>query len=101
MMARFHRLLAAETPGEGARVQTLGPAGRAVVDEEGDYDKPHAVRVAAPAGTDGAVWSLALLQPRAGGLNIDDVNLWLDSALPPYLSAREDWALLFGKRKHP
>lgn len=98
---QFSVWLAAETPGEGARVQIIGPDGRTVVEEEGDYDKPQAVRAEAPAGTDGSAWSLALLQPRARGLNVDDVKLWLDSALPPYLSAREDWALLFGKRKHP
>jgi len=98
---QFSVWLVAATPREGARVQISGPDGRAVVEEEGDYDTPQRIRVQVPAGTDGEVWSLALLKPKTGGLNVDDVKLWLDAALPPYLSMRADWALMFGKRRHP
>lgn len=97
----FSIWLAADTPREGARIEISGPDGRSIVEEEGDYDKPQRVRVGVPAGGDGKVWSLSLRKPKAAGLNVDDVTLWLDAALPPYLSTREDWALAFGKRKHP
>ena len=75
--------------------------GRSIVEEEGDHERPQRVRVRVPAGADGKVWSLALRKPNAAGLNVDDVTLWLEAALPPYLSIREDWALAFGKRTHP
>lgn len=97
-LGRFSIWLAAETPREGARIQICGPDRQIVVEEEGDYDQPHAIRVAVPPGAAGAVWSLALLAPRTPGLYLDDVRLWLDSGLPPYLTTRDDWALLFGKR---
>lgn len=100
-LKQFSVWLAAETTGEGARIQVIGPDGHTVVEEEGDYDKPQRVRAEAPAGSDGKVWSLAIVQPKTRGLNVDDVTLWLDSALPPYLSTREDWALTFGRRKYP
>jgi hypothetical protein len=78
----------------------ITPDGRTVVEEEGDYDTPQRIRVPVPPESDGKVWSLALLKPKTRGLHVDDVKLWLDSALPPYLSTCEHWALLFGKRKH-
>ncbi|NUQ63679.1 MAG: hypothetical protein HUU20_14475 [Pirellulales bacterium] len=96
---QFSVWLVADAPREGARIEIAGPDGGKVVEEEGDYDKPQRVRATVPAGCDGKVWSLALVKPKAGGLNVDDVVLWLDPALPPYLSMREDWALTFGKRK--
>jgi len=98
---QFSVWLVAATPREAARVQISGPDGHTAVEEEGDYDTPQRIRVQVPPGTDGKVWSLALLKPRMRGFSVDDVKLWLDSALPPYLSTREDWALMFGKRKHP
>lgn len=98
---QFSVWLVAATAREGARVQISGPDGRTVVEEEGDYDTTQRIRVQVPSGTDGKVWSLALLKPLARGLNVDDVKLWLDPALPPYLSTREDWALMFGQRRHP
>lgn len=98
---QFSVWLVADVAREGARLQIAGPDGQTVVEEEGDYDKPQRIRVAVPAGADGKVWSLALRQPRTRGLVVDDVKLWLDPTLPPYLSSRADWALMFGKRKHP
>ncbi len=100
-MKRFSIWLVAGAPREGARVEIKGPEGRPVVEEEGDYDRPQRVGAAVPAGCDGKVWSLSLLKPKAAGLHVDDVKLWLDPGLAPYLSTREDWALTFGKRKHP
>jgi len=98
---QFSMWLVAATPREGARVQIRGPDGRTVVEEEGDYDTTQRIRVSVPPQADGAVWSLALLKPKTGPWNVDDVKLWLDPALPPYLSACAEWALMFGKRKHP
>ena len=98
---QFSLWLVAEVTGEAARLQICGPDGGTILEEEGDYDKPQRIRVSVPAGSDGKAWSLAILRPKAKGLRVDDVTLWLDAALPPYLSATADWALLFGRRKHP
>lgn len=98
---QFSVWLVAATPREGARVRISGPDGRIAVEEESDYDTPQRIRVPVPPQTDGKVWSLALLKPQTRGLNVDDVKLWLDSTLPPYLALRHDWALLFGQRRHP
>jgi len=98
---RFTVGLIAQSVREGARVQVLSPDGNPVLEEEGDYDKAAKLRVSVPAGADGKPWSLAILRPKAKTLAVDDVTLWLDAALPPYLCPREEWAAEFGRRRHP
>ena len=88
----------ASVTGEGLLLRVLDPEGQVVVEREGDFDKPEAVRVPVGAGQAGRVWSLALLPPKAPGLHLDDVKLFLGAPLPPYLAARPEWAERFGRR---
>ncbi len=95
---RFQITLVAEAPAEGARLEVFAPAGETVVADEGNYDKPTAIRVDVSKGSDAKTWSLAVLRPKSREFHLDDVKLWLDPALPPYLALRADWAEQFGKR---
>jgi len=96
---RFKIGLVASAPREGARIEVFSPGGQTpLVAEEDDYDRPAAIRVDVPKGNDGQVWSLAVVRPKSKAIHLDDVKLWLDAALPPYLSLRADWAEGFGKR---
>jgi hypothetical protein len=97
---QFAILVTADVTHEAARIILFSPDGQVVKEDEGDYDTQTRIKVNVPAGADGKVWSLSVAKPKAAGLVLDDVTLSLDSSLPPYLSKRPDWALMFGKRRH-
>lgn len=95
----FHITVHADVPREAARVQILSPDGNVVKEEEEDFDKAKQIKVEVPEAWRGKAWSIAVLKPIAPGLGLDDVVMWLDPKLPPYLSKREEWAVAFGKQK--
>ena len=97
---RFTIYVQADVTGEAARVQVFCPDGTMVKEEEDDFDRAGRIKLDVPAGADGKAWSLAVVRPKTKGLGLDDVTLWLDEKLPPYLSKRAEWASAFGKRKH-
>jgi hypothetical protein len=97
---RFSIGVSASVTGEGARIVVFAPDGQTVKEQEGDFDKREQIKVDVPAGADGKAWSLSVAKPGAPKLYVDDVELSLDPALPPYLSKRAEWAVLFGQRKH-
>ncbi len=98
--ARFGLFVLADVAGEGARIVVFSPEGAVVKEEEGDFNTRTQIKVVAPSGTDGKVWSLSVAKPKAPKLYVDDVALSLDPALPPFLAKRADWAAQFGRRKH-
>jgi hypothetical protein len=97
---RFSLFVTADVTSEAARIIVFSPEGQVVKEDEGDYDKRTAIKVAVPAGADDKAWSLSVAKPKGPGLGLDDVMLSLDPALPPFLSKRAEWAEMFGKRRH-
>ncbi|MEW6355445.1 MAG: hypothetical protein AB1696_03905 [Planctomycetota bacterium] len=95
----FHITVHADVTREAARVQIISPEGNVVKEEEEDFDKAKQIKVEVPDAWRGKAWSIAVLKPIAPGLGLDDVVMWLDPRLPPYLSKREEWAVAFGKQK--
>ncbi|MFQ5809893.1 MAG: hypothetical protein ACE5JM_09770 [Armatimonadota bacterium] len=100
-LREFSLLVSASVTREGLRFQVLDPEGRVVIDEDGDFDAERKLAATVPAGADGRAWSLAILEPQTPGMGLDDVMLRLDEKLPPYLAKKPEWALAFGKRRHP
>ncbi|MGD8239245.1 MAG: hypothetical protein PVH68_11870 [Armatimonadota bacterium] len=100
-MRAFDLLVSASVTSEGLRFQVFDPGGKVVIDEDGDFDAERKLAVTVPAGADGRAWSLAILEPRTPGMGLDDVMLRLDEKLPPYLAKKPEWAVAFGKRRHP
>ncbi|NOZ19719.1 MAG: hypothetical protein GXP25_01385 [Planctomycetes bacterium] len=96
----FHLNVRADVPREAARIQILSPEGNVFKEKEDDFDKAKAIRVKVPDAWRGRAWAVAVLKPMAADLVLDDVVMWLDPQIPPYLSKREEWALAFGQRKH-
>jgi len=100
-MRGFNLFVSASVTGEGLRFQVFDPDGNAVIDEDGDFDAERKLALTVPTGADGRRWSLAILEPRTPGMGLDDVMLRLDEKLPPYLAKKPEWAVAFGKRRHP
>lgn len=100
-MREFNLFVSASVTGEGLRFQVFDPDDKVVIDEDGDFDAERKLAVTVPTGADGRAWSLTILEPRTPGMGLDDVMLRLDEKLPPYLAKRPDWAVTFGKRRHP
>jgi hypothetical protein len=98
---RFGIQLTAGAPREGARLVVRTPDGQAAREEEGDFDTRVRIPIDVPKEAAGQVWSLSLEKPKAKGLHADDVTISLDSSVAPYLAKRTDWALEFGRRRHP
>lgn len=98
---RFAMLISAGAPREGARLVVRTPDGRAIKEEEGDFDTRTRIAIDVPKAAAGAVWSLSLEKPKGAGLVADDVLIALDANVAPYLAKRADWALEFGRRRHP
>jgi hypothetical protein len=100
-MRAFSLFVSASVTREGLRLQVLDPDGKAVIDEDGDFDAEQKLGVTVPTGQDGRAWSLAILEPQTPGMGLDDVMLRLDEKLPPYLAKKPEWAVMFGRRRHP
>lgn len=98
---RFSVSLVAGAPREGARLVLRAADGQVVKEEEGDFDSPTRIRIEVPKTSDGQAWTLDLEKPKAKGLHADDVVLWLDPSVAPYLAKRGDWAVEFGRREYP
>ena len=54
-----------------------------------------------PAGADGKAWSLSIFKPKELGMGLDDTEIYLGKDLAPYFAEKPEWAIKFGKRKHP
>ncbi len=100
-MRGFNLFVSASVTGEGLRFQVFDSDDKVVIDEDGDFDAERKLAVTVPTGADGRPWSLAILEPRTPGMGLDDVMLRLDEKLPPYLAKKPEWAVTFGKRRHP
>lgn len=97
---RFSLFALADVRGEAALIKVFGPQGQTIKEEEGEFDKLTRIQVDVPPGADGKVWSLSVLPPRIPNTVLDDVAISLDPSISPYFSKKEEWALMFGRRKH-
>ncbi|MCD6360777.1 MAG: hypothetical protein J7M38_07910 [Armatimonadetes bacterium] len=90
-MDRVRLALSASVTGEGALVRICDPDGKVVFEEEGDFDKERLIEIEAPESTRGKTWSVTLSRPKAQGLALDDVQLYLGRGLPPFLAEDPQW----------
>lgn len=98
---RFTVFLQAGVRGEGLAYRICDPEGRAVSEGAGDYDKCEKITLLVPQGADGKAWSLSILPPDKPGMGLDDTEVYLGGELAPYLAPKPEWAVHFGKRRHP
>jgi len=98
---QFTLHLQASVRGEGLAYRVLDPTGREASSGQGDYDRVEKVKITVPPGTDSKAWSLSILRPEQKGIGLDDTEIYLGKELAPYLAPKPDWAVTFGKRKHP
>ena len=94
-LSRVTLFLMADVTGEGARLRVMGPDEAVLLDRTDDFDRNTSVEVAVPPGCDGRPWSFTLDKPEGGKLVLDDVQVYLGRALPPYLCEQPDWLKLF------
>jgi len=99
----FNVYASASVTGEGVLFRICDSDGEVVHEQDGDLDKRTKLQTVLRRhqGQDGKVWSLAILPPQKPGLALDDVKVSFDHRLAPYLAEKPEWALAFGKRRHP
>ena len=100
-LKRFNIFVNTTATGEGLAIKIFSPADVLVEEEEVDYDGTKRIEIKVPEGADGKAWGLSILKPKAPGLTLDDAQLYLGRELAPYLAKKPEWALSFGRRKHP
>jgi hypothetical protein len=91
----------ASVRGEGLAYEIRDPDGNICSEGEGDFDRCQKVEVKVPPNSDGRAWSLSILKPKAKRIGLDDTEIYLGDGLAPYLAAKAEWAVDFGRRKHP
>jgi len=91
----FNVWIHASVAGEGLHYVIRDPAGQAVREEDGDFNKRTKIQIRVGQGQAAAAWSIAMSRPVTKGLVLDDVYVELGRHLPPFLAPKPEWAKAF------